>query len=129
MASVTGFKSVLSPENSIVAGAATVAIVAGIYQLDAGSVSTVQASDAFHPANSSTIKKAGYTALVAVAGLALLARDPNIVILGGAAIIAFHAHYRHANMVNPGTGLMESAGSAAYQPAQAVVPASQQAAA
>jgi hypothetical protein len=123
------FKSVLKPENSIIMGAATVGIVAGIYQLDVGPVSQVQASDAYHPANSSTIKKAGYTALVAVAGLALLARDPNIVILGGAAIIAFHAHYRHANMVNPGTGLMESPGATAYQPAQNTVPASLQAAA
>lgn len=113
------FKSVLSPENSLVMGAATVAIVAGIYQLDAGSVAQVHASDAYHPANSTGIKKAGYTALIAVAGIALLARDPNIVILGGAAIIAFSAHYRHANMVNPGTGMVESEGASAYQNAGA----------
>ena len=108
-------KSVVSPENSLILGAATIAIVAGIYQLDVGPVAQVHASDAYHPSNSSGIKKAGYTSLIAVAGLAILARDPNIVILGGAGIIAFHAHYRHANMVNPGTGKMESPGAIAYQ--------------
>lgn len=113
------FKSVLKPENSLIMGAATIGIVAGIYQLDAGPVAQVHVSDAYHPANTAGIKKAGYTSLIAVAGLALLARDPNIVILGGAAIIAFHAHYRHANMVNPGTGMVESQGASAYQNAGA----------
>jgi len=117
------FTSVLKPENSIIMGAATIGIVAGIYQLDVGPVSSVHASDAYHPANTAGIKKAGYTSLIAVAGLALLARDPNIVILGGAAIIALHAHYRHANMVNPGSNQVESpGGAAAYLPAQYTTP-------
>ena len=110
-------KSILKPENSIVAGLATVGLVAGVYQLDAGSVSQVHASDAGHGANTAGIKKAGYTSLIMVAGISLLARDPNIVILGGAAIIAFHAHYRHANLVNPNTNQVEASGPAAYQPA------------
>ena len=118
--------SVLKPENAIIAGLAPVASVAGSYQLSAGPGSPVHASDAYHPANSSAIKKAGYTSLVAVAGISLLARDPNIVILGGASIIAFHAHYRHADMVNPGTGQVESPGPVAYQNAQNVVPITQQ---
>lgn len=111
------FKSVLKPENSIVAGLATIGLVAAVYQLDAGPVSQVHASDAYHGANQAGIKKAGYTSLIMVAGISLLARDPNIVILGGAAVIAFHAHYRHANMVNPGTNMIESQGATAYQPA------------
>lgn len=116
-------KSILTPENSIVAGLATVGLVAGVYALDVGPVSQVHTSDASHPANSSGIQKAGYTSLIMVAGISLLARDPNIVILGGAAIIAFHAHYRHANLTNPATGQMEDGGqgwggtqgSSAYQ--------------
>jgi hypothetical protein len=110
-------KPVFKPENSVIAGMATVAIVAGIYQIDVGSVSQVHASDAGHGANTAGIKKAGYTALIAVAGISLLARDPNIVILGGAAIIAFHSHYRHANLVNPATNKIEAAAPSAYQPA------------
>ena len=46
---------------------------------------------------------------MAVGGIALLARDPNIVILGGAAIIAMHWGARPANMVNPASGKMEAA--------------------
>jgi hypothetical protein len=110
-------KAILKPENSIIAGLATIGLVAGIYQLDAGSVSQVHASDSKTGANSAGIKKAGYTALIMVAGVSLLARDPNIVILGGAAIIAFHTHYRHADLVNPSTNQMEAAGPGAYQPA------------
>ena len=107
-----------TPDNSVIASLATVAIVAGIYQLDAGSVAEVHASDAHHPANSTGIKKAGWTSLIAVAGLFALTRDANQVIIGGAALIAFHAHYRHANMTNPGTGQVELKGSDAYQNAQ-----------
>lgn len=110
-------KSILKPENSVVAGLATVGLVAGVYQLDVGPVSQVHASDAGHGANTAGIKKAGYTSLVLVAGITLLARDPNIAILGGAAIIAFHSHYRHANLVNPQTNQVEGPGPAAYQPA------------
>ena len=110
-------KSVLKPENSIIAGVATIALVAGVYQLDVGPVSQVHASDAGHGANTAGIKKAGYTSLIMVAGISLIARDPNIVILGGAAIIALHAHYRHANLVNPNTNMVEAPGPAAYVPA------------
>jgi hypothetical protein len=126
---MAGFKSVLKPENSIVAGVATIAMVAGIYQLDVGPVSSVTASEPYTVPASAAIKKAGYTSLVLVAGIALMARDPNIVILGGAAIFAFHAHYRHANMSDPGTGDIVPPGPAAYSPAQNVVPMAYQAAA
>lgn len=114
---MAGIKSVLKPENSIIAGVATIALVAGVYQLDIGPVSQVHASDAGHGANTAGIKKAGYTSLIMVAGITLLARDPNILILGGAAIIALHAHYRHANLVNPNTNQVEGPGPAAYAPA------------
>lgn len=107
-------KSVLTPEGSIVAGMATVGLVYALYQIDAGSVSTVHASDASHPANMSSIKKAGYTSFAMVAAIGLLARDPNIVILGMASIIAMDLHYKHAAMVNPNTGRLEIPGPSDY---------------
>jgi hypothetical protein len=124
---IMSVKSFLSPEGSVVSGLATIGIVAGIYQLDVGPVSSVTASDAYSVPATASIKKAGYTALIAVAGITLLARDPNIAILGGAAIFAFHAHYRHANMSHPGTGQIVPPGPQAYQPAQNVVPLAAQA--
>jgi hypothetical protein len=51
--------------------------------------------------------------------VALLARDPNIVILGGAAIIALHASTIHAMAVHPQTGqiVAQSPSAASYAPA------------
>jgi hypothetical protein len=118
-------KSIFKPEDSIVAGLATVALVYAVYQNDLGPASSVQATPANHPTLETSRKKAGYTALIMVAGVSLLARDPNIVILGGAAIIAMELHYRHAIMADPDTGQITAPGPSAYQPAQNVVPISQ----
>ncbi len=107
-------KSILSPEGSIIAGMATVGLVYAVYQLDAGSVSQVAASDPGHPANTGSIKKAGYTAFIMVAGVSLLARDPNIAILGMASVIAMDLHYKHAHMANPDTGQLVVPGPSQY---------------
>lgn len=123
------FKSLLTPEGSITMGLATVGVVYGLYQLDVGPVSMAQATPAGGPESNAlkaSRKKAGYTSLVAVAGIALIARDPNIVILGGATIIAMEAHYRHAIMADHQTGQLVPPSDAAYQPAQNVIPITQQ---
>ena len=114
-------KSVFTPENSVVAGLATVGLVYGVYQASLGPVASVQMTPANHPALETSRKKAGYTALVLVTGVSLLARDPNIVILGGAAIIAMELHYRHAIMADSDTGQIVAPGPDAYQPAQSVM--------
>ena len=114
-------KSVLRPEGSIVAGLAVVGLVYGVYQLSLGEVSSAAATDAHHPLLESSKKKAGYESLILVSGVALLARDPNIVILGGAAIIALEASYRHAIMQDPNTGQIVPPPAKEYQPAQNVV--------
>jgi hypothetical protein len=100
-------KSILKPEGSAMAGIATIGAVYGIYQLNVGSVAGAHATDANHPALSSSRKKAGYSALVLVGGLTLVTRDANVGILGGATIIAMEINYRHAIMANPITGKME----------------------
>lgn len=123
------FKSMLTPEGSITMGLATVGVVYGLYQLDVGPVSMAQATPvgtSEGTALKASRKKAGYTALVAVAGIALIARDPNIVILGGATIIAMEAHYRHAIMADHETGQIVAPPDQAYQPAENVVPIAQQ---
>ena len=112
------FKSVLRPEGSITAGLATVGLVYGVYQLEVGNVSQAGASVANHPILETSRKKAGYSALILVAGIALLAKDPNIVILGGTAIIAMELSYRHAIMQDPQTGAVVAPGPQAYQNAQ-----------
>lgn len=115
-------KSVLSPEGSIVSGIAVMGVVYGIYQLDVGPVSSAQASDANHPVLETSRKKAGYTAFILVAGITLITRDANVGILGFASIVAMEAHYRHAIMADPITGVMQPPALSAYSPAQNVVP-------
>jgi hypothetical protein len=115
-------QSVLRPEGSIVAGVAVVGLVYAVYQLNVGEVSSAAATDAHHPLLDSSKRKAGWTSVALVAGVALLARDPNIVILGGASIIAMEASYRHAIMQDPNTGAIVPPPAKEYQPAQNVVP-------
>lgn len=112
------FKSVLSPENSVLAGVATAAFAVAVYESSLGSVAGVHMTDANHPVTQASLRKAGFTAAAAVAGVAILARDPNIVIIGGAAIIAMELHYRHAIQTDPGTGQPVPAGNAAYAPVE-----------
>lgn len=113
------FKSVLKPEGSVMAGAATVGLVYGIYQLNIGPTSMAQTTDANHPALETCRKKAGYTALVMVAGLTLLTRDANVGILGSGTIIAMELSYRHAIMAHPVSGDMIPPGHSAYEPVTA----------
>jgi hypothetical protein len=112
------FKSVLKPEGSVMAGLATVAAVYGIYQLGLGSVNSVHATDANHPANESSRKKAGLTALTLVGALTLITKDGNVGILGAGTIAAMEINYRHAIMAHPVTGQMMPPDASAYQPVQ-----------
>jgi hypothetical protein len=122
-------KPLVGIEGSLTLGAATIGLVYGIYQLDCGSVASVQATPVGGNESrslSASRKKAGWTSLVVVAGISLLARDPHIVMLGGATIIAMEAHYRHAIMADHETGQLVAPPASAYQPAENVVPIAQQ---
>lgn len=117
------WKSVLKPEGSVVAGLATIGAVYGVYQLNVGTVSQAHATTPNHAVLESSRKKAGYEALVLVAGLTLITKDANIGILGGAAIIAMELSYRHGIMSDTTTGKLANPGNmSAYAPAQEVIP-------
>lgn len=106
----------LSGENSIIASLATAAFVVGIYSAKVGPVSDVHTTAANDGNLAASIKKAGWQAMVGVAALTLLAKDPNIAILGGATIVAEELAYRHALMADPGSGQIQVT-PASYQPA------------
>jgi hypothetical protein len=116
------WKSLLKPEGSLILGATLAGMVFANYQINVGNVSAVQMSDANHPALETSRKKAGYSSLIMVGALALLAKDPNLVILGGGAIIAVEISYRHGIMAHPETGKIQPPATSAYQPAENVVP-------
>lgn len=117
------FKSILKPDQSTMVGLATVGSVFAVYQLSVGSVAQATITDANHPATEASRKKAGYTALLLVAGLFLVTRDANVGILGGGTIIAMEVVYRHGIMANPQSMKIENPNpGAAYEPAENVVP-------
>jgi hypothetical protein len=111
------FKSRLKPEGSYVAGIAVAGGVWAIYNMTVGPMSTAHASDANHPANATSLKKAGYMAFVFVAGLTVIAKDSNVGLLGFGSIIALQATYRHAIMASPVTGQMVPPAGSGYTPA------------
>jgi hypothetical protein len=97
----------LSGENSIIMAAATAALVIGIYNSKVGPVADAHATGANDGNLLASVKKAGWQAVVLVSALALLAKDPNIVILGGATVIAEELAYRHAIMASPENGRIQ----------------------
>jgi hypothetical protein len=98
------FSPRISGDNSIVTSLATVAVVVAIYQAKVGPVSDVHATAPNDGNIAASIKKAGWQSLGVVAAISLLAGDMNIIILGGAAVVAEELSYRHANMTHPATG-------------------------
>lgn len=111
------FKSYLKPENSIIAGLAVMGAVYAMYQLNIGTTVQVQMTDANHPATETARKKAGYQSALLVASVGLIAKDANIIILGGASIIAMELSYRHSIMAHPETGQMVPPAESTYAPA------------
>lgn len=120
---MTAWKSILKPDASTMAGIATVAAVAGVYQLSLGPISQAQATDPNHPVLESSRKKAGVSSLVLVSGLFLITKDFNLAILGGATIVVLELIYRHGIMADPMSGRMQNpAPQTAFEPAENVIP-------
>ena len=117
-------KPLLSGENSILASLASVALVVGVYNATVGPVADVHATPTGDLDVKTSLSKAGWISLAAVAGVVLLSKDLNLGIFGGGAIIAEEFIYRHAHMSAPGTGKLAQITPAAYAPAGGVaVPA------
>jgi hypothetical protein len=110
---------IFKPEGSMIAGLAVVGLVIANYNLHNGTAASAAATDAWDGNLQASTKKAGYSSLALVAGISLLARDPNILILGGAAIIAMQSSYIHSIAVHPQTGqvIAPSPTAASYAPA------------
>jgi hypothetical protein len=112
-------KSYLKPENSLIMGAAVIGLVIANYNLHNGTAAQASASDAWQPQLVTSNKKAGWTSLAAVAGIALISRDANVFILGCSAVIAMHSSYLHSIATSPQLNQVvapASAAAAAYAP-------------
>lgn len=115
-------KPLLGRENSILASLATVGLVVAIYNASAGPVADVHATQANDLNMGKGISKGGWLSVATVAGIFLLAKDLNVVILGGAAIGVEELFYRHAWMTHPDTGQIAPPMPGAYVPAGVATP-------
>ena len=91
----------LKPEVSLTVALATGALVYGVYQMALPSVADVRTSAEHHPDVQAAERLATWTAAAAVSGIALIAKDANVFIVGGGMTIALAWWYRHADAVIP----------------------------
>lgn len=115
--------SILKPEGSVTLGAATAALVYGVYSYSVPDMATVQATLPHDDAIESGRKRAAWTSAAVVAAISLIAKDKTVFVLGGLMVLGLDWHARHANSVHPETGKMVHATLRSYQPAQEVVSA------
>lgn len=104
-----------TPEGSITLGVAVAALVYMTYTFSTPSTAVIHATQANDNNIDAGRKKAAILSAGVVGGVALLARDKTIFVLGGAMLIALDWHTRHANAVSPETGQVVS--NSGYEPA------------
>lgn len=93
----------LKPNEQIIVSAATATAVFAIFQLNAPNLSDVKASAPGGAASLNThksVKTAVWTSAAFVSGLAILAKDPAIFIVGGLLTSIEGWKYYHANSVD-----------------------------
>lgn len=100
----------LKPEVSLTVALATGTLVYSIYQGATPTIADIRTVDPNNSDVQSAERQATWTAAAAVAGISLIAKDPNPFIFGGAMVIVMAWGRRHADMVNPLTGLASGAG-------------------
>lgn len=89
---------------SLGTGLAVGGLVVAIYMQATPTVADVRVGDPGDRDIDSAERAAAWQSAGIVAAISLLARDPNIFIIGGAVTIGMAWMYRHANEVNPLTG-------------------------
>jgi hypothetical protein len=106
----------LKPNEQIIVSAATATAVFAIFQLNAPNLSDVKASAPGGAASVNThksVKTAVWTAAAFVSGLAILAKDPAIFIVGGLITAVEGWKFYAANSTDAATGAVVAPGSAA----------------
>lgn len=100
----------LKPEVSLSVALATGTLVYAIYQGAVPTAADIRTVDPQNADIASAERQATWTAAAAVAGISLISKDPNPFIFGGGLIIVMAWSKRHANFVNPLTGLASGDG-------------------
>lgn len=94
----------LKPNEEVMTSAAVLAVVYGIFQMQAPTLADVKAAPANNGVVHSSVKGAAWEATAVVGAISLLAKSPTIFVTGGLAVVVLSWHYMHANSQNPATG-------------------------
>lgn len=94
----------LAKEQSIIAGLAVASIVYATYSRATPSVADMRVGGRQDQDLDASRNVAAWTSAAVVAGVALIAKDPNIFVMGGVMVIGLDWMTRHANAVDPQTG-------------------------
>lgn len=91
----------LKPEMSIMVGLATATMVYAVHQNATPTIADIRVGEPMDPDIESSERGASWASAALVSGVSLIAKDPTIFIIGGAAVILMAWMERHANMVDP----------------------------
>jgi hypothetical protein len=94
----------LGREGSLAIGAATAAVVWGIYNGALPTIAECRVSDEDDRDLAATERTAAWTAAAVVGGISLIAKDPTVFVIGGSMIVILSWWHRHANQHAPTMG-------------------------
>lgn len=94
----------LPPQASLGVGLATAAVVYSIYSKALPPIADIRVADSQNRDAAAAERGATWAAVGLVSGISLIARDPDIFVIGGLTTIGLAWWHRHANMVSPLTG-------------------------
>ena len=93
----------LDRKTSLAVGLGTAALVYGVYDLALPEIVNARAAEPNDPHLSAAEKSARWVSGALVVGIAVIARDAIVFIMGGGMVIGMSWLYRHANCVDPTT--------------------------
>lgn len=103
------FKSILSPDTSVMVGLAEGAVVVTVYQHMLPNAASIRVSDTPHDKDIESARKAAaWTSAGVIGFLFLLTRDKNAALIGGLVLAGLDYMVKHSNGFNPATGKLHS---------------------
>jgi len=104
----------LKPDSNVMIAAVTAAAVFSVFQLEAPPLADVRASAPGGQTAGNTfksVKGATYTAVAVTLGLALLAKSPEVYVVGGLTTAVLAWKYHAANVTHPVSGKVAAPGT------------------
>ncbi len=91
----------LKPEASLIGGIALASLVYGVYSQATPNIADIRVAKPNDPDIASARKMAAWSTAAVVGGVALIAQDKTMFIMGAGMIVMLDWWHRHANLVDP----------------------------